>query len=450
MEAISNITPRHSEDSLQDFIPQQQLSAGQILCIIGRMLVLCNETYGLFSCRLAYLASEIAAHVNWDKRIHLSNSILLSLLKSVGDYHFDSERVVNHSELTAKQIKERYMYTYSFLKNLTPLGEDAHAILFYDSKYNPEVAEKMAAMEYASIIFTAEKILELLEATNFAYTEMDFDKFGLSKYNPKYVEIFKSIDANREISKNLRLVEDSEGNVILPCIHELEKLYLTLKYNKDETDMLFKLMILILDFKSTVTVWHTIHTASYAVSLGKYAGCSETELNEIFTAGALHDLGKIGIPQSILEYPGKLRNWEYNVIKHHVDKTEDLIIDLIPRRIANMAIHHHEKLNGTGYPRNLSGLELTKEDQIVEIADILSALVDRRSYKEEFDSSRVIEILKEMAQKGELDEKLTMYIYDCFDRIHERRNFYSSLLVLPLGTVEIEFQEEMYLESGIE
>lgn len=55
-----------------------------------------------------------------------------------------------------------------------------------------------------------------------------------------------------------------------------------------------------------------------------------------------------------------------------------------------------------------------------------------------------------MAQKGELDEKLTMYIYDCFDRIHERRNFYSSLLVLPLGTVEIEFQEEMYLESGIE
>ncbi|MBQ1629664.1 MAG: HD domain-containing protein [Treponema sp.] len=450
MEAISNITPRHSDESLQDFIPQQQLSAGQILCIIGRMLVLCNETYGLSSCRVAYLASEIAAHVNWDKRINISSTILLALFKNVGDYHFDSEKVINYSELTAHQIKERYMYSYAFLKNLTPLGEDAHALLFYDSKYNAGVAEKMVAMEYASIIFTAERIMELLETTNYAYTEIDFEKFGLSKYNPKYVEIFKIIDGNREISKNLRLMESTEGNVVLPCIHELEKLYLTLKFNKDETDMLFKLMILVLDFKSTVTVWHTIHTAGYAVSLGKYAGCSETELNEIFTAGALHDLGKIGIPQSILEYPGKLRNWEYNIIKHHVDKTEDLIIDLIPRRIANMAIHHHEKLNGTGYPRNLSGLELTKEDQIVEIADILSALVDRRSYKEEFNSDTVIQILKEMAQKGELDEKLTMYIYDCFERIQERRDFYSKLLVLPLGTVEIEFQEEMYLESGIE
>ena len=125
-----------------------------------------------------------------------------------------------------------------------------------------------------------------------------------------------------------------------------------------------------LDFKSTVTVWHTIHTASYAVSIGKYAGCSENELNEIFTASVLHDLGKMAIPQNILEYPGKLRNWEYGLMKNHVKKTEELIADIIPRRIANMAIHHHEKLNGTGYPRNLSGLELTKEDQIVEIADI--------------------------------------------------------------------------------
>ncbi len=450
MEAISNITPRYSDDSQQDFIPQQQLSAGQILCIIGRMLVLCNETYGIASCKLAYLASEIAAHVNWDKRITMNNAILLALLKSVGDYHFDSEKVVPKENLTSSQIKERYIYAYAYLKNLTPLGEVAHSLLFYDSAYNPSVAQKMVTMEYASIIFTAEKILELLETTNFAYTETDFEKFGLAKYNPKYVEIFKIIDANREISKNLRLVEDSQKKVVLPCVHELEKLYLTLKFTKEETDMLFKLMILMLDFKSTVTVWHTIHTASYAVSLGKYAGCSENELNEIFTAGVLHDLGKIGVPQSILEYPGKLRNWEYGIIKHHVEKTEEIIMDIIPRRIANMAIHHHEKLNGTGYPRNLSGLELTKEDQIVEIADILSALVDRRSYKEEFDSSRVISILIEMTERGELDENLTMYICDCFDRLQERRDFYSNLLVLPLGKVEIEYQEEISLELGME
>lgn len=308
----------------------------------------------------------------------------------------------------------------------------------------------MVSMEYASIIFTAEHILNLLESTNYAYTEVDFEKYGLSKFNPRYVEIFKIIDANREVSRNLRLVEKSDHTVVLPCIQEIEKLYSTLKFTKSETDMLFKLMIMMLDFKSSVTVWHTIHTASYAVSIGKYAGCSENELNEIFTASVLHDLGKIAIPQNILEYPGKLRNWEYGLMKNHVKKTEELIADIIPRRIANMAIHHHEKLNGTGYPRNLSGLELTKEDQIVEIADILSALVDRRSYKEEFDNEKIVSIFKEMTDKGELDEALTLYVSDCFERLQERRDFYSKLLILPLGTVEIQFQEEMYLDSGME
>lgn len=437
------------ENPQWDFIPEQQLSAGQILCIISRMLVQCNEVYGLHSIKLAYLASEIAAHVNWDKRINLSNTVLLALLQSVGDYHFDSEKVIAREDLTSRQIKERYSYAYAYLKNLTPLGSDAHALLFYDSIYNPDVAKKMVSMEYASIIFTADHILNLLEQTNFAYTEMDFEKFGLSRFNPKYVEIFKTIDANREVSRNLRLTEDSEHKVLLPCERELEKLFLSLKFSKSDSNMLFKLMIMILDFKSTVTVWHTIHTASYAVSLGKYAGCSENELNEIFTAGVLHDLGKMAIPQNILEYPGKLRNWEYNIMKSHVLKTEELIKDLIPRRIANMAIHHHEKLNGTGYPRNLSGLELTKEDQIVEISDILSALVDRRSYKEEFESQQIIDIFKEMTRKGELDENLAIYIYDCFDRLQERRDFYSRLLVLPLGTVEIEYQEEMYLDPGM-
>lgn len=448
METLN--TNINDDNSSQEFILEQQLSAGQILTIIGRMLIQCNEKYGLQSCKLAYLASEIAVHVNWDKRISLSHTVLLALLKFVGDYHFNSEKYIPREDLTARQVKERYAYAYAYLKNLTPLGEDAHALLFNDSKYNAAVAKKMVSMEYASIIFTAEHILNLLESTNYAYTEVDFEKYGLSKFNPRYVEIFKIIDANREVSRNLRLVEKSDHTVELPCIHEIEKLYSTLKFTKSETDMLFKLIIMMLDFKSTVTVWHTIHTASYAVSIGKYAGCSENELNEIFTASVLHDLGKMAIPQNILEYPGKLRNWEYGLMKNHVKKTEELIADIIPRRIANMAIHHHEKLNGTGYPRNLSGLELTKEDQIVEIADILSALVDRRSYKEEFDNEKIVSIFKEMTDKGELDEALTLYVSDCFERLQERRDFYSKLLILPLGTVEIQFQEEMYLDSGME
>ncbi|MEE1268788.1 MAG: hypothetical protein UHJ46_09445 [Treponema sp.] len=114
METLN--TNINDDNSSQEFIPEQQLSAGQILTIIGRMLIQCNEKYGLQSCKLAYLASEIAVHVNWDKRISLSHTVLLALLKFVGDYHFNSEKYIPREDLTARQVKERYAYAYAYLK----------------------------------------------------------------------------------------------------------------------------------------------------------------------------------------------------------------------------------------------------------------------------------------------------------------------------------------------
>lgn len=433
----------YSLSTSKEYGPHQLLNAGQILTIIMRMIYKCNDSVGLDCCRAAYVAMELTKQVDWDDRINLQNVVLLSILKVAGFYHFDTENKVDISTLSSVQLKERYVYSYVYIKNLTPIGNLAQTLLFYNTKYNSGIAQRVVQMEYASIVFAAERIVQMLKATNFDYTDSDFNRYGLQNFNQKYIEIFKALDYNRLISNALKPQKSKDGSVHYECFDYLEKLLKKFEYSEEETNQLFKLMIVILDFKSTVTVWHTIHTASYAVSLGKYYGCDATEINKLFTAGVLHDIGKIMIPRAILEFPGKLSRWEYKVVQRHVDFTKELIKDVVPEEICNMAVRHHEKLNGLGYPLGLSAAQLTKLDRIIEVADILSALVDRRSYKLGFNEDEVLKIFAQMVEKGELDGSITEFVTDCFELLQVSRDRYSALLALPIGTVIVEYQEEM-------
>lgn len=93
----------------------------------------------------------------------------------------------------------------------------------------------------------------------------------------------------------------------------------------------------------------------------------------------MHDVGKIGIPLSILEKPGKLDDEEMKVMRTHVELTEDILEGCIEPVLLQAAARHHEKLDGSGYPRGLHAAELSMPDRIIAVADIVSALVYTRA-----------------------------------------------------------------------
>ena len=93
-----------------------------------------------------------------------------------------------------------------------------------------------------------------------------------------------------------------------------------------------------------------------------------------------HDLGKIGIPLEILENPGRLTLEDMAVMKTHVEKTAVILNGWVSEEIRDLALRHHEKLNGTGYPDGLSASQLTLPQRILAVADIFSALTGERSY----------------------------------------------------------------------
>lgn len=149
-----------------------------------------------------------------------------------------------------------------------------------------------------------------------------------------------------------------------------------------------------IDAKDAYTNGHSYRVAEYAVLLARELGWDEEGLEDLRHAALLHDVGKIGVPDSVLNKPGRLTNEEYNVIKSHALKGGEILECITAIAGADqIAKHHHERYDGTGYPDGLAGEEIPEGARIVAIADAYDAMNSRRIYRNRLSKSSIREEL---------------------------------------------------------
>lgn len=150
-----------------------------------------------------------------------------------------------------------------------------------------------------------------------------------------------------------------------------------------------------LDAKDEYTHGHSMRVTLYSLALAKKLDLSDALLEEIETAGLLHDIGKIAIPEKILLKPGKLTPEEYEIIKTHPELGEQFVGGIEKLKIiSNWLKSHHEKYDGTGYPDGLKGDEIPISSRIISIADTYDAMTSDRSYRPAQTHESAIEEIK--------------------------------------------------------
>lgn len=147
-----------------------------------------------------------------------------------------------------------------------------------------------------------------------------------------------------------------------------------------------------IDAKDTYTNGHSVRVATYSKELAKRAGYSEKEQSEIYMMGLLHDVGKIGVPDAVINKPARLTDDEFELIKNHPVMGARILKNIkeLPK-LATGARWHHEKYDGTGYPDRLSGTDIPEEARIIAVADAYDAMTSHRSYRDVLPQGVVLE-----------------------------------------------------------
>ncbi len=189
---------------------------------------------------------------------------------------------------------------------------------------------------------------------------------------------------------------------------------------KDLRELFYKTIKLIasaLDAKDPYTHGHSLRVTMYSLILAKSLNLDDTTLEEIETAGLLHDIGKIGIPQKILCKPDKLTDEEYELMKSHPARAEKMLMGIKKLTVvSNWLRCHHERWDGKGYPYGLKGEEIPISGRIIALADTYDAMTSTRSYRKALEHEVAIEEIKRCAGT-QFDPVLADLFVKCSDEI---------------------------------
>lgn len=209
---------------------------------------------------------------------------------------------------------------------------------------------------------------------------------GYCEKGDKFDQLLLLIESGIKSIKQMREIQRI-NNELSDAKDQLEKAYLesiqTLRYT--------------VEAKDTYTRGHSDRVSEFAVLIGEKMGLSEAELKTLKIGGLFHDIGKIGIPDSILLKESKLSDDEYSEIKHHpsigahILSNATIFQDIIP-----IVKYHHERFDGRGYPENLKGEEIPLLARITSVADAFDAMSSRRTYRNNLE----LEVIKEEIRKN--------------------------------------------------
>ncbi len=177
----------------------------------------------------------------------------------------------------------------------------------------------------------------------------------------------------------------------------------------------------IIDFRSRHTATHSSGVATGAMLIAEAFGMTESEVHLMQVAGNVHDLGKLAVPNSILDKPGGLTPEEFQVMKQHTYHTYAILNSIGGlRQIPEWAAFHHERLDGKGYPFRINRERLDTGARIMAVADVFTALAEDRPYRPAMENERIARILAQMAAEGKLDRQATRVLLDDLDNIRAR------------------------------
>ncbi|NLJ60195.1 MAG: HD domain-containing protein [Firmicutes bacterium] len=400
-------------------IKEPRLSMFDLVTCLSNVIDLVNPTVVNHHSHVAYISLKLGEELGLPqpKQAQLAIAGLLhdvgalSLEERLESLKFDFANSQRHAERG-----------YYFLRTFEPLRGVAERIRYHHVPWN--YGEGMAS-NGEEVPFSSH-ILNLADrvaiSTNYSKPILNQaedirkkirDRSG-SLFVPEIVEAFCDLGTREYFWFDLASPAPSVSVVMSETL-----LFHGVELSTQELIGLGNLIRRIIDFRAPFTASHSLRVASAAEALAGIANFSKREQNMIKVAGFLHDLGKLAVPAEILRKPGKLNEFEFNIVKSHTFHSYRALEPLDElHRINLWASFHHERMDGKGYPFKHKGDDLPLGSRIMSVADVFSALTEDRPYRTDMRCEDALKIVQNMAKEGALDPDIVTMLTRNADEVY--------------------------------
>ena len=402
------MNPQESDLSVSNL----SINLRQAICALAEALGLVGIDEKQHGERVAYMGVKTAEILGWDDT-QVSNLFHSGLLHDCG---VSSTRMHNKlvTELDWAGSEGHCIVGEQLLLEFRPLAHLAPVIRYHHTHWDaldklgvaPEVAVP------ANLIYLVDRVDAVLaqhvmngEKLPFEDVRNTIEKLSGSFFSPELVEAFLEASSNEAFWLNLEPLN------IVEYIHAMGRLGTATITEFDDLRTLSCIFAKIVDAKSKFTFEHSMGVARLVVYISKLMGLPPERIALMEISALLHDLGKLGVPDEVLDKPSKLNREETAIMHRHSYDTYQILRQISGfEEIADWAGNHHETLLGDGYPFHHQGKSLPIETRTIMVADIFQALAQDRPYRASLPPERIMGILNDMVDAGRVDKDIVAVV----------------------------------------
>lgn len=361
--------------------------------------------------RVAYMVYTMLREEGKYEEFELADMVMVATLHDIGAYKTERDRLGDIVRYESKDCMAHSIYGYLFFKYLSPVPDLAKVIMYHHTDYEQLKKMNYIYKDVAAYINIAEKMEHYSTALGSKFEMGMFQKYAGTKLSDDGLFLFDKCEDKYGMFDKIRSGE---------YLKELDNIIEYMIFNNEDKKKFLEMLMYCQGFFRSEMVLETAMAVCVSEEIAREMMLPAQKREILHYGTLLHDIGMLAIPRELIEAPRKLEPKEARLLKTHVEIAGRILSSRMQKEVVDIALAHHERCDGSGYPRQLKDSQMNMEQKILQVADVLVALLNKRSYRKSMPKDKIIAILDERAKGGRLKRQVVMAVVQSYDRIVSR------------------------------
>lgn len=386
------------------------ISSKNIFLLTRDTLKLIDKRIMKHGSRTGYIFYKMLQQRGGYEKFEMAELVMLATLHDIGAYKTDDVSDLRQFEI--KNYMPHSIYGFLFLKYLSPMEEKSKILLYHHVDYMQMKDIVYTYKDEAAFLGLAEKVDIYKEVLGDKFQISLFEKYRGTKYSEEALMLLEKAMEEDDIFERIRTEEYEE---------ELDDLMNYIMFTNEEKRRYMEMLMYCLGLCSQDRVVDSVTSICICEELAIRLYLDEKETEKLYYGALIHDIGMLAIPKNIIGVKRTLNSEETRIMRTHVEISEKILKNRLDQDVLDIVTAHHERLDGSGYPRGIKDVSMNLSQKILQVADTVTGLVNERIYKQVSEKEDVIALLKDGADKkhfsGQVVDTMVLFYDDIMEKV---------------------------------